>query len=150
MWIDSRTRWKALLWPNNHGFQGKICKGHGTAIFTMLYLILLTLWFHKTFKLIFLNQSSWPETMYAYIAWATTMGNFLGKCFYTFSITIQYATVFPIKKKFWPVILTFYFDLVPRFYFLTWNRFFSAFTPVLCESHHYFKYLLLWEVCTNL
>ena len=41
------------------------------------------------------------------------MGNFLGKFSYTFSITIQYATVFPIKNKFWPVILTFYFDLVP-------------------------------------
>ena len=70
------------------------------------------------------------------------MGNFLGKFSYTFSITIQYATVFPIKTMFWPITLTFYFDLVPPFYFLKWNRFFSTFTPVLCESRHYFKYLL--------
>ena len=59
--------------------EGK-CVGHDTAIFTMLYLILLTLWFHKTFKLIFLNQSSWPKTMYAEhwrkLAWATPLGNF--------------------------------------------------------------------------
>ena len=33
-------------------------RGHDAAIFTMLCLILLTLWFQKTFKLIFLNQSS--------------------------------------------------------------------------------------------
>ena len=68
------------------------------------------------------------------------MGNFLGKFSYTFSITIQYATVFPVKYKFWPVMLTFYFDLVPPFYFLKWNRFFSTFTPVLREWCHYFKY----------
>ena len=78
------------------------------------------------------------------------MGNFLEKFSYTFSIKIQYATVFPIKNKFWQVILTFYFDLVLPFYFLKWNRFFSTFTPVLCESRHYFKYLLPQEVCTNL
>ena len=78
------------------------------------------------------------------------MGNFLGKFSYTFSITIQYATVFPIKNKFWPVILTFYFDLVPSFYFLKWNRFFWTFIAVLCESRHYFNYLLPREVCTNL
>ena len=82
--------------PNNYGFQGKMCRGHDTAIFTMLYLILLTLWFHKTFKLIFLNQSSWPKTMYGIFS-------------YTFGITIQYATVFPIKNKFWTVILTVFF-----------------------------------------
>ena len=70
----------------------------------------------------------------------TSTGNFLGKFSYTFSITIQYATVFPIKNKFWLVILTFYFNLVPPFYFLKWNCFFSTFTPVLCESRHYFKY----------
>ena len=29
--------------PNNYGFRGKMCRGHDTAIFTMLYLILLTL-----------------------------------------------------------------------------------------------------------
>ena len=53
---------------------------HDTAIFATLYLILLTLSFHKTFKLIFLNQSSWSKTMYAEhwrkLAWATFLGNF--------------------------------------------------------------------------
>ena len=136
--------------PSNCGFRGKMCRRHDAAIFTMLYLILLTLWFHKTFKLIFLNQSSWPKTMYAEhwrkLAWAVSLGKFS----YTLSITIQYATVFPIKNKFWTVILTFYFDLVPPFFFLKWNRFFSTFTPVLCKWRPYFKYLLLREVCTNL
>ena len=80
----------------------------------------------------------------------TNMVNFLGKFSYSFSTEIQYATVFPIKNKFWPVISTFYFDLVPPFYFLKWNRFFSTFIPVLCESHHYFNYLLPREVCANL
>ena len=78
------------------------------------------------------------------------MGNFLGKFSHTFSITIQYATVFPIKNKFWLVILTFYFDLVPPFYFLKWNRVFTTFIPVLHESRQYFNYLLSREVCTNL
>ena len=77
------------------------------------------------------------------------MGNFLGKFSYTFSITIQYATVFPIKNKFWPVILTFYFDLVPPFYFLKWNCFFSTIIPVLSETRHYFNYLLSREMCAN-
>ena len=40
------------------------------------------------------------------------MGNFLVKFSYTFSIAIQYATVFPVKNKFWAVILTFYFDWI--------------------------------------
>ena len=79
-----------------------------------------------------------------------SMGNFLSKFAYTFSKTIQYATVFPMKNKFWPVILTFYFDLVPPFYFLKWNYFFSTFTQVFSESRDYFKYLLQREVCTNL
>ena len=124
MWIDSRTWGGTLLSPrvrpNNYGFRGKMCRGHDTAIFAMLYLILLTLWFHKT-KLNFLNQSSRPKTMYAEHG-QTSMSNFLGKFSCTFSTTIQYATVFPIKNKFWPVILTFYVDLVPPFYFLKWNR----------------------------
>ena len=38
--------------------------GHDTAIFTFLYLIVLTLWFHEIFKLIF-KSSSWPKPMYA-------------------------------------------------------------------------------------
>ena len=62
--------------------EGK-CVGHDTAIFTMLYLILLTLWFHKIFKLIFPKSSSWSKTMYAEhwgkLAWASKgvpLGNF--------------------------------------------------------------------------
>ena len=86
------------------------CVGHDTAMFTMLYLILLTLWFHKIFKLIFPRQSSWPKTMHAEhwrkLAWATFLGNFpillvqhicgalMNSCL------LEYATVFPIKNKF--------------------------------------------------
>ena len=79
----------------------------------------------------------------------TSMDNFLGTFSYTFSITIQYTTVFTIKNKFWKVILTFYFDLVPPFSYLKWNRFFSTFTLVLLETRPYFNYLLPREVCTN-
>ena len=54
--------------------------GHDTAIFTMPYLILPTLWFHKIFKLICRRSSSWPKTMHAEhwrkLAWAIFMGNF--------------------------------------------------------------------------
>ena len=99
----------------------------------MLYLILLSLWFHK---LICLKQSPWPKTMCAEhrrkLAWA----NVLGKSSYTFSRTIlwstcnscllEYDAVSPIKNKFAPVILTFHFDLLRTFYFLKWNRFFST------------------------
>ena len=56
------------------------------------------------------------------------MGNFLVKFSYTFSAIIlwsivsscllEYATVFPIKNKFYLVMLAFHFDLVPPFYFL--------------------------------
>ena len=78
------------------------------------------------------------------------MSSFLGKFAYTFSITIQYATAIqyiPIKNKFWPLILTFYFDLVPPFYFLKWNCFFSTFTPVLCELRHYHgKCVLIYKL----
>ena len=54
--------------------------GHDTAIFTVLYLIALTLYFHKIFKLIFPKALSWPKTMYAEhwrkLTWATFLGNF--------------------------------------------------------------------------
>ena len=54
--------------------------GHDTDIFTMLYLILLTLFFHKVSKLIFRKSSSWPKTMHAEhwkkIAWTTFLENF--------------------------------------------------------------------------
>ena len=47
------------------GGRGEVEGVHDTVIFTMLYLILLTVWFHKFFKLIFLKQLPWPKTMYA-------------------------------------------------------------------------------------
>ena len=53
---------------------------HGTTRFTMFYLILLTLWFHKLFQLIFPKSSSWPKTMYAErwrkLDWETFLGHF--------------------------------------------------------------------------
>ena len=84
--------------------------GHDAAIFTMLYLILLTLWFHKSFKLIFPKSSSWPKTMYTEhwrkLAWATSLGNvpivfvqeFCGALMN--SCLLGYVIVFPIKNKF--------------------------------------------------
>ena len=133
---------------------------HDTAIFTMVYLILLILWFHKIFKLIFLRQSSWPKKMDAeYLEKKTSMDNFLEKFSYTFSTTYLWSNYEQLlnwicycvsKNKFQPVILSFYFDLVLPFYFLKRNRFFSTFRPVPCESRQYFSYLLLREVCTNL
>ena len=84
--------------------------GHDTAIFTMLYLILLTLWFHKVFKLIFAKLSSLPKTMsvehWRKLAWATFWGNFpillVQQFCGTFmnSCLLEYAIVFPIKNKF--------------------------------------------------
>ena len=54
--------------------------GHDISIFTLFYLILLTLWFHKIFKLIFPKSSSWSKTMYAEnlrkLAWATPLETF--------------------------------------------------------------------------
>ena len=63
------------------------------------------------------------------------------------SCLLEYTTVFLIKNL---VILAFYFDLIPPFYFLKWNRFFSTLIPVLRESRHHFNYLSSREVCTNL
>ena len=93
--------------------------GHDTAKFTMLYLILLSLWFHELFKLIFLRQWSWPKTMYTEnwreLAWGTFLRNFpilLVQHIYRAlmkSCLLEYGTVFPIKNKFQPVILTFLF-----------------------------------------
>ena len=54
--------------------------GQGNVIFTVLYLILLNLWFHKIFKLIFRKSSSWPKIMYVEhsrkLACATFLGTF--------------------------------------------------------------------------
>ena len=98
------------LRPNNYDFQGKMCGGHDTAIFTILYLIVLTLWLHKFFKLIFLRQSSWPKTMYAEqwrkLAWATILGKltiFLAQLMCEAlrnSCLLEYATVLRIKNTF--------------------------------------------------
>ena len=130
-----------------------------TAIFTMPYLILLTLSSHKVFKLIFLKQSFWPKIIYAEqwgkLAWAIFLGDvpiFLVQQFCRSlmkSCLIEYVTVFLIKNKFQRVILNFCIGLVPPLYFLKWNRFFSTFIPVLSESCHYFNYLLPRKVCTN-
>ena len=133
--------------PNNYDVRGKTCGD-------MILLYLPTLLFHKIFILIFLKRSFWHKTMYLRI------GNFLVKFSYTFSVLIlrstneqrllEHATVFPIKNKLQPVILTFYFDLLRPFYFLKWNRFFWTFIPVPNESCHYLKYLLPGEAFTSL
>ena len=84
--------------------------GHDIIIFTMLYLILLTLWFHKVFRLIFPKQSFCPKTMYAEywrkLAWATLLGNFPILLVQKFcgtlmnSCLLEHATVFPNKNTF--------------------------------------------------
>ena len=109
----------------------------------MLYVILHTLWFHESFKLIFPKSSSWLKTMYTEhwrkLAWATFLGNFPILLVQWFcgalmnSCLLGYVTVFP-------AILAFYFDLVPPFHFLKWNRFFSTVLPVLNKSRHYFNH----------
>ena len=85
-------------------------RGHDTGIFTLLYLILLTLWLHEIFKLIFLKPSSWPKTMYAEhwrkLAWALPWEIFVYSQYNNSvellvnSCLLEYATVFLIKNKF--------------------------------------------------
>ena len=139
---------------NNYGFQGKMCRWHDTAIFTMLYLkVLFTVWFYNICKLIFLKQPSWPKTMYAkhwrQLALTTFLGSFLILIVHQFCVALtnscllEHATLFRIKNKF-----PNYFELVSPFYFLKWNRFFSTFKPVLSESLGYFNDWLPREVCT--
>ena len=65
------------------------------------------------------------------------------------SCLLEYATVFPIKNKFWLAILAFYFDLVPPFYFLKWNSFFSTFIPVLMSHITTSNTYLSLELFTN-
>ena len=84
--------------------------GHDTTIFTLVYLILLTQWFHEIFKLIFLKPSSWLKTMYAEhwrkLAWANPLGNFPILLVQWFcgalvnSCLLEYTSVFPVKNKF--------------------------------------------------
>ena len=67
---------------------------------------------HKTFKLIFLKQSSSPKTMYTEhwrkLAWVTVLGNFPIFLVQQFcgalmnGCLLEYATLFPIKSKFQP------------------------------------------------
>ena len=82
---------------------------HDTAIFTMFYLILLPLWSHKIFKLIFLKQSSWSKAMqerWRKLAWAVFLRNFPILLVQQFcgpvmnSSVLELAIVFPIKNKF--------------------------------------------------
>ena len=61
------------------------------------------------------------------------------------SCLLEYATFRPIKNKFYLVILGFYFDLIPPFYFLKWNRFLSTFIPVLNELRRNFNYPFITE-----
>ena len=79
------------------------------------------------------------------LAWVTFLGNFP-------ILLVQQLNMLLFSNQ--KYVLTGYFDfllnLVPLFYFLKWNRFFSTFIPGLCESHHYFNDLLPWKVCTNL
>ena len=80
------------------------------------------------------------------------MGNFFWKFSYTFSITIQYLAVFPVKNKFWMVILTFYFDLVSPFSFLKWNRFsqplhqFSVSHVHISSTYYHRKCVLIYKL----
>ena len=112
--------------PNNYGFQRKMFVGYDTAIFTVFYLkVLPTVWFHKTFKLIFLKQLSWPKAMYAEhwrkLAWTIFFENFLVLLVQQFcgalmnSFLLKYTTVFTIKSKF--SHLTGYFDFLFIFSF---------------------------------
>ena len=119
---------------------------HDAVIFAMLYLILLTLWFYKIFKLICLKQSFWPKIMYAKhwtkLAWTTFLENsaiFLVQqlCGALMnSWLLEYAAVFSIKNKFQPIFLTFDFDLSPpphththaQFTFKTNSLFLSLYT----------------------
>ena len=92
---------------------------HDAAIFTMIYLILLILWFHEIFRLVFPKSLSCPKTMYAEhwrkLAWATPLGNFPTLLVRQFcgalmnSCLLEYASVFPIKNSlnrlFWLFIL---------------------------------------------
>ena len=88
----------------------KCVERHDTTIFTMLYLILLTLWFHKVFKLIFIKQPSWYKAInvehWRKLVWAILLGNFPILLVQQFcgalmnSCLLEYAAVFPIKSKF--------------------------------------------------
>ena len=78
--------------------------GHDTAIRTFLYLILLSIWFHEVFKLIFPKSSSWSKTMYAE-HWRE-LGSFPIFLVQSFcgallkGCLLEYATVFPSKNEF--------------------------------------------------
>ena len=84
LWIDFRTWGSSPLVTKGKTLElwllrENVC-GHDTAIFTTLFLIRLTLWFHKVFKLF---RKSLEKT---------SMGNFLWKFSYTFSTIILWST----------------------------------------------------------
>ena len=89
-----------------------MCRGHDTAIFAMLYLILLTLWFHKTFKVNLLNQSSWLKTMYAEqwrkLAWANFLLNFPKLLVQQFNILLCFQSKVSFDRLFWLFILIYF------------------------------------------
>ena len=121
----------------------------------MLYLILLTLWFHKIFKLIFLKHTSWPKTIHAEhwrkpacIAFQGNSAILLAQQFC--GAVLNMLLCFQSKTSFNQLILTFYFDLVPSFYFQKWNRFILNFYASPQWVMSLLNYLLPWKVCANL
>ena len=87
------------------------------------------------------------------------MGNSLGEVSCTFSTIILWSTYeqlftwicYCYQSKISFNWLFWLFNLlVPPFYFLKRNYLLSTDMPVFNESRHNFKYLLSWEVCTNL
>ena len=111
-----------------------------------LFLIPYPIWFHKIFRLIFHKQSSCPKK---YVLNTdenllnTFLGNFLVLLEQLFCRTLVSScfkgavNLFSRSSKVFTqhlvnlVVLTFYFNYVPPFYFLKWNRHFSSFLKVL-------------------
>ena len=109
--------------------------GHNTAIFTMLHLILLTLWFHKIFKLIFLGShpglKQWMlnirENWHRQLSWKIFL-------YFSYNISVEYLCLVTVVYLntllcFQSKIIFNRFSIlfiVPPFYFLKRNRFFWA------------------------
>ena len=81
-------------------------------------LILLTLWFHEIFKLIFLKPSSWPKTMYAEhwrkLAWEIFLYfqyNNYGECLQTvahLNMLLCFQSKISFNRLFWLFILIYF------------------------------------------
>ena len=85
-------------------------EGHNAAILSMPYLkVLLIVWSHKTFKLIFLKQPSWPKNRE--LAWAPILGNF-------FILLEQQSCGTPMKSCLLNVLL--YFQSKIKFWHSIW------------------------------